>query len=336
MNNNDTEREEVFYRYFRGELTPEEKTEVATWSNASAENQQELEKARIMHLDLKGLAFYKNVNLHEVDQSWEELKKDNKIKSIHQPPSISFTFLKYAASIALLLTSAFVIYYYQTQSDLPLESAFEEISLASTEEVREVTLPDGTQISLNLGTCIEYMEPFQNNERRIKLTGEAYFDVAKRPKQPFVIEVGNTEVRVLGTKFFIHKPSANKLNVQVDEGKVLVSHNEIHQLAETGEQLTLDLQTETIVETQDETGVSSFWKTRKLVFNETTLEEVLTAVNEAYGESIQLEGATAGCSLTVTFDDEEFENVMEVISSTLNYDFVEDQGSYILKGTGCE
>ncbi len=336
MNNNDTEREEVFYRYFREELTMEEKAEVEAWSNASFENQQEIEKARIMHLDLLGLAFYENVNLHEVDRSWEQLKKDNKIKSIHQPPSSSFTLLKYAASIALILTSVFVIYYYQTQMDLPVESTFEEISLASAEEVKKVTLPDGTQISLNQGTRIEYLEPFQNNERRIKLTGEAYFDVARRPKQPFVIEVGNTEVRVLGTKFYIHQPSANELIVQVDEGKVLVSHNEIHEIAETGQQLTLDLQTGTILETQDETGISSFWKTRKLIFNETTLEEVMTIVNEAYNSSIQLDGSTEGCSLTVTFDNEEFDNVLEVITSTLNYELIEDQGSYILKGAGCE
>ena len=336
LSNNDIERDEIFYRYFREELTMEEKAEVDIWLEASQENQQELERARIMHLDLKGLAFYKNANLHEVDQPWDQLKKDNKIKSIHQPPGTNFIFLRYAASIALLFTSAFVLYYYQSLSRTQLENAVAEISLTSTDEVKEVTLLDGTQISLNEGARVEYSEPFQNNERRIKLTGEAYFDVVKMPKKPFVIEIGLTEVRVLGTKFFIHQPSENELNVQVDEGKVLVSHNEIHQLAETGQQLTLDLQEETMVETQDETGISSFWKTRRLVFNETTLEEVMTTVNEAYGTSIELEGPTEGCSLTVTFDNEEFDNVLEVISSTLNYELIEDQGSYVLKGEGCE
>lgn len=328
MNNNDIEREEVLHRYFREELTTEERAEVETWRDTSQENQQELEKARMMHLDLKGLAFYKKANLHEVDRSWEQFMKDKKIKSIQQPPTKSFTWMKYAASIVLLVSTALAIYYYQNH--------VEGINLASTEDVREVTLPDGSFVALNEGSSIEYLEPFQNNERRIKLTGEAYFEVTQRSEQPFVVEVGNTEVRVLGTRFFIHQPSASELSVQVEEGKVLISHNDIHQIAETGQQLTLNLQTETLLETEDETGISSFWKNRRLVFQVTSLEEVVAVVNEAYGVSIELEGATEGCSLTVTFENEDIENVLEVISSTLNYELVEDQGSYILKGTGCE
>ncbi|MCG8385224.1 MAG: anti-sigma factor, partial [Cytophagales bacterium] len=59
-------------------------------------------------------------------------------------------------------------------------------------------------------------------------------------------------------------------------------------------------------------------------------------VNEAYNASVRLEGPTEGCALTVTFDNEEFENVLEVISSTLNYELTRDQGAYILKGNGCQ
>jgi transmembrane sensor len=328
LKSNHIEREEVFHRYFREELTAEERAEVEAWRDASQSNHRELEQARIMHLDLKGLAFYENISQHEVDLHWEQFKKDNNIKSIHQVPIRRFNVLKYAASIVLLLSAIIAIYIYQNN--------IESNTLTSTIGVRDVTLPDGSLVSLNEHASIEYFEPFQNNERRIKLTGEAYFEVTKVPSQPFVVEMGETEVRVLGTKFFIHQPSANELSIQVDEGKVLVSHNDIHQIAEAGQQLTLDLQTETLLETSDATGISSFWKNRRLVFQVTSLEDVVAVVNEAYGSSIQLEGTTEGCSLTVIFDNEDFENVLEVISSTLNYELVEVQESYILKGTGCE
>lgn len=328
MNNNNIEREEVFHRYFQEDLTVEERAEVEIWRDASPQNLAELEEARMMHLDLKGLAFYKNANVHEVDQSWEEFRKDKKIEPIHPDPVKSFTWMKYAASIVLFISAALAIFYYQNR--------VEEITLASAEDVREVTLPDGSLVSLNEQASIEYLEPFQNNERRIKLTGEAYFEVTKRAEQPFVVEVGDTEVRVLGTRFFIHQPSANELSVQVDEGKVLISHNDIHQIAEAGQQLTLNLQTETLLETEDQTGLSSFWKNRRLVFQVTSMDDVIKVVNEAYGTSIQLEGPTEGCSLTVTFDNEDLDNVLAVISSTLNYELIEDQGVYTLKGTGCE
>ena len=117
---------------------------------------------------------------------------------------------------------------------------------------------------------------------------------------------------------------------------MLISYKHLHQIIQAGEALALDLQNESLTETEDATGVASFWKTGKLIFRLTSLADVIDIVNEAYDASVQLEGPTEGCSLTVTFDNEEFENVLEIISSTLNYELVEDQGAYILKGNGCQ
>ncbi len=320
--------EEVLYRYFREEMTADEKAEVETWRNTSPENQQLFDETKLMFLDLKGLSYYRNVAQQQVDQSWEKFKEDHKIRPIHEAPVRSFTFLRYAASIVVVIAAAIGVYFYQNQ--------VEEVTLASTADIRELSLPDGSLISLNENARIEYMEPFQNNERRVKLTGEAYFEVAKVQKQPFVVEVGDTEIRVLGTKFYINRPGTNQLSVQVEEGRVLISHNDLHQIVDSGQTLTLDLQTNQLTETEDVTGKSSFWKTRKLVFMVTSLDEVVDVVNEAYDSSIQLQGSTEGCALTVTFDNETFENVLEIITSTLNYELIEDQGSYILKGDGCQ
>jgi len=328
LDKNDTEREEILYRYFQKELTATERAEVEAWSAMSPENKRLFDEIKITFLDLKGMAYYKSTELHEVDQSWEKFKKDNKVRDMHAASSKSFTFLKVAASVAILIAATFGIYYYQIR--------VQEVTIVNTDQVGEITLSDGSAISLNEGASIEYLQPFQNEERRVKLIGEAYFEVAGMPERPFVVETGDAEVRVLGTRFFINRPAEKDISVQVEEGKVLVSYKDLHQIIDAGESVTLDLQNKRLTETEDASGLTSFWKTRRLVFRLTSLTDVIDVVNKAYDISVQLEGSTEGCSLTVTFDNEEFENVLEVISGTLNYELTEDQGAYTLKGNGCQ
>lgn len=302
--------------------------EVEVWRDASTENKRLFDDTGLFVLDLKGVSYYKQSAIHEAEQSWEVFKKENNIRSIGEPASQSYSLLKYAASIVAIIAVGISVYLYQTR--------VEEITLAQTETGQELALPDGSSIALNESATIEYLEPFQNNERRVRLTGEAYFDVEKIQQMPFVVETGATEIRVLGTKFYILRPDDQALSVQVDEGKVLISHEDVHQIVNEGETVTLDLSQKSISATADPTGKSSFWKTRRLVFNETLMDEVVTTVNDVYGTSIQLEGSTEGCALTVTFENESIENVLEIISSTLNYEIETDQGSYILRSNGCQ
>jgi transmembrane sensor len=67
-----------------------------------------------------------------------------------------------------------------------------------------VTLPDGTVVYLNAASSITYPTVFNGNERRVKISGELYFDVAPKSKQPFIVETDNQQVEVLGTSFNIN------------------------------------------------------------------------------------------------------------------------------------
>src|SRR5690606_22281551 len=67
----------------------------------------------------------------------------------------------------------------------------------------QITLPDGTKVWLNAASTLKYPSHFGGKERRIELQGEAYFEVAKVEKQPFVVMSQNQEVTVLGTHFNI-------------------------------------------------------------------------------------------------------------------------------------
>jgi transmembrane sensor len=87
-------------------------------------------------------------------------------------------------------------------------------------EVKDVTLPDGTLVSLNTDTAIEY--DFSGDTRNLLLKrGEAFFAVAKDPSKVFIIDTGKQIIRVIGTKFNVRK-STDSLQVAVKEGLVAV------------------------------------------------------------------------------------------------------------------
>jgi len=66
-----------------------------------------------------------------------------------------------------------------------------------------LTLPDGTKVWLNAASSLKYPTRFDGNERRVTLTGEAYFEVVRNTSQPFVVETQSQSVKVLGTSFNI-------------------------------------------------------------------------------------------------------------------------------------
>src|SRR4029078_631833 len=77
----------------------------------------------------------------------------------------------------------------------------------------KVQLPDGTQVWLNADSRIAYNEKFQGNLREVTLEGEAYFDVVRDEKRPFVIHTAAIDIKVLGTAFNV-RSYANEKNTE--------------------------------------------------------------------------------------------------------------------------
>jgi len=87
-----------------------------------------------------------------------------------------------------------------------------------------VNLPDGSKISLNRNSVLTYREYFGKKNRNVKLTGEAFFEIAPDASRPFIIDAGRADVRVVGTSFNVitnNKESA--VEVYVKTGKVILS-----------------------------------------------------------------------------------------------------------------
>lgn len=323
MDQDDIEIEEVLYRYFRKELSASEMADVEAWRAEGQQNERMFQELRLLFLDMKGLSFYQQTgNLH-LDKSWRSLREDHQIKARK-----SFNYIPYAASIALVLSTVLGLYLYQSRSVEP------QVAIAN--QVLALSLSDGSIVTLNEGSQLNYLETFEENERRVQLEGEGYFDIAANPDAPFVVEVEDVEVRVLGTQFFINQVDDNLL-IDVEEGKVLVSYQDQHEIVSARQSLTIDRTSMKLTNTiEDATGLTTFWKTRRLVFDQTAVEEVAKVINQAYRTSIAVKGASENCLLTVTFENESLDNVLEVVSSTLNFTVSKDHNQIVLEGDGCE
>ena len=106
----------------------------------------------------------------------------------------------------------------------------------------QLKLADGTLVWLNSASSLEFPPVFNGKERRVKLIGEAYFEVAKNKKLPFIVEVASSEVMVLGTHFNIRAyPDDNITPVEATllEGSIKFTHAEKSLLLQPGEQASL-------------------------------------------------------------------------------------------------
>ncbi len=126
-----------------------------------------------------------------------------------------------------------------TRDDRSVAAAFVPSQTVSShlDEVRKITLADGTEVTLNRNSTLSY-----NDAREAELSGEAYFDVAENPRQPFVIHSGHLKVVVLGTEFNFHtqtEDGASKLSLY--DGRVELEYSGGTQiLEEGGKEFTLD------------------------------------------------------------------------------------------------
>jgi ferric-dicitrate binding protein FerR (iron transport regulator) len=126
---------------------------------------------------------------------------------------------KWAAAASIVLIVGYYIWS-QNKSNEPILVTVK----TSPGNVRVITLPDGSTVWLNKGSTITYPEKFTEDERTIKLSGEAYFIVKHDASKPFRVVTGNTEIVDLGTEFDVSNyANSNSVITIVKEGKVRIT-----------------------------------------------------------------------------------------------------------------
>ena len=151
----------------------------------------------------------------------------------------------------------------------------------------QVTLPDGTKVWLNAATTIKYPPAFGGKERKVELTGEAYFEVAKNIRKPFrVLLDDSTTIIVTGTHFNIQAyKNENEQEVTLLEGSVNVASATKTTKLEPGTQAVIkdkEITKRNVSDTEEITG----WKDGLFVFHDAPIESIMTQIERWYGAKI--------------------------------------------------
>ena len=186
-------------------VTAAEKMAFSSWLNESKAHEQAYDEVKDLWDNLEAVNY-----IPELEAEVDELLNETKSRSMHW----------YGIAAAMLL--AFMVSMFVTFSSD--KSVFEAQYVSVVGEQKQYTLPDGSVVHLNTDTVVSVT--YSDSTRLLVLEqGEAYFDVAKNPNRPFVVDVGIGSVEAVGTAFNIVRGDADVM-VTVTEGIVKVAEKE--------------------------------------------------------------------------------------------------------------
>ncbi|MCC8154906.1 MAG: DUF4974 domain-containing protein, partial [Tannerellaceae bacterium] len=205
----------------------------------------------------------------------------------------------------------------------------QEIRIEANSGMRtSVNLPDGTLVYLNSGTVITYELPFRK-ERKIRITGEAFFQVQKDTEKPFIVTSlqGDLDIRVTGTEFNVQAFEEDDIQtVTLVSGSVELGYQSNGSTSvrtlRPAEKAILDTRNGTLEVRSVQVENEIAWKDGRIIFKETPLPEVLKKLSYYYNVKFEVKDDIINSySFTGTFDNRQLAQVLEYlkISSHINF-----------------
>ncbi len=313
---------------------------VKSWENEPEEIRKELEDSLKMMKKVDDYYKIKNFNSHVAwknvqKQIYPEKAKTIQLKNIRKE-AIS-KFYKYAAIVLITLLLGSVGYYFSFIYQNPAQT--KQMVLAEKQVLNEYVLPDGSVVSLNWNSELNFPKSFNDSIREVTLTGEGFFDIKPNPDKPFIINAGNARIKVLGTSFNVSAyPENETVDIVVKTGKVQVFRTKTDSITAInevilvpGEKGTLFNSSNLLKKMVNKNPNFIAWKTQNLIFDEVPLNEVIQCLEEVYHTDIQItEPDLNNLVYTGHFDQKPIEFVLEVIRLTFNLDVLEDNEQFAL------
>lgn len=216
-------QDEVIYRYLTGTCTPDEERQIMEWYQRDPENhQRDIDRVRFI---------FEGVLVHQVIGAVEKPSQ-----RIWTPRKVARWSVSVAASLLLFAGG---LYWMRSHTYREVASQITSFEIPAGQRV-SLDLADGTHVWLNSGSRIEYPVIFDRKERKVKISGEAMFEVTHDADRPFIVETFASRIEVLGTKFNVVADESRSLfSTTLLEGKVKVSSGDQHVILQPDEVVNL-------------------------------------------------------------------------------------------------
>ena len=250
-----------------------------------------------------------------------------------------FAFITKAAAILLLPVVTILLYQINSKEERYPQNVTELVVEAPAGSRMNFELGDGTKVWLNHGSKLKYPFTFNGKNRKVFLTGEAYFEVAHNKEIPFIVGTNSVEVKATGTTFNVSAyPDDDMVETTLVEGKVVLYRNCSNQEMKSlipGECLKYNYNKKVFTVESENTNRYTAWKDGRLVFRNDSLQQITKKLARWFNVEVVITNKRVKeFTYTATFTDETLPKVLELmtIPTPVNYKLSEikklPDGSY--------
>ncbi|SFW47258.1 FecR domain-containing protein [Chitinophaga sancti] len=234
---------------------------------------------------------------------------------VHKGANRSFKLTRWLAAASILLLISAVLWFFIHQSERQINYNGAQL----------VKLDDGSSVRLDPAAQLQVLPGFGKKNRKVILKGKAEFDVTTDAAHPFIIDLGNQAITVLGTRFSVD--NSHQLRVFINSGKIKVSRERDSVILTAGMLLEED-------SSKQQYQVGAHIKdaaTQAIVFKDTPLREVLQTINVLYHVNVSADADLMGLPVTANYTGESVQNVLEGIAYLSNANVIIKGDDYELR-----
>lgn len=316
----------IIARHLEGEATPAEQELLQAWLCESEGN-------RAYFSAIVGAP------KPNVEKAWEKFSQHISNSKLENPnfkfervqwwQQFSSVALRYAAAVTLLIgLSVFAWIRFDATSRVQV------VAENNQKKAQEHTLQDSTSVHLSKGSTIAYIGKYGKHKREVQLEGEAFFEISATGKGQFLVHAEETLIKDIGTSFNVQAyPNSDSVIVFVQNGEVqFYAKDNDGILVQAGETGIYNKRTKTFTLLKTGENNVTIAPTKLFVFKDKPLSEAVTLINEVYNVHISLgDSISAKQTISVTFDNESIEEIVEVIGETMHLNVAQKDSAYLLK-----
>ncbi|MBK6445166.1 MAG: FecR domain-containing protein [Bacteroidetes bacterium] len=326
--------EDLIAKFLAGEASAEEIQILEEWKSLHADNLREFNQMNMLFTESATLKPLLSVNS---DKAWLAIQQaiqleKGRVVQLHKRSNLQ-TALRIAAIFIFMAMIGAVIYFMTS----PLTGSEHEIATGDT--IQKSMLPDGSEITLNKHSSIQYASNAYSKKRVVKLKGEAFFDVKHNETVPFIVEAGELQIQDIGTAFNVNaRQNSGIIFVSVVSGEVkIITAEDKSILLSAGEAASYNSATMELKKSEEIDRNASAYKDKIFIFENAELIHVLKTLNDIYYSDLRIgDDKISSCRITVSFNNEKIEDIADVIALTLGLSLQKSNGTITFHGDACK
>ena len=216
----------LIIKFFAGEISDNELTQLKLWLELNPDNRRIFDEENELWQEASIKTKFEN---YKNDSAWLNISSklglgNNSVKSVTLLRKNNFRIIIAAATVACLMALGGISLWIVSRNYYHQMIAGSTIVETKEGEKARIILSDSSEVILNSDSRVQYVGNYNMTDRRVKLSGEAFFDISTNPEKPFVVQLDNMSISATGTRFNVFSfKNENRVETTLEEGTISVS-----------------------------------------------------------------------------------------------------------------